>query len=97
MFGINTKDFYKDVASLNWTKDKKLFDNNSANQKDMLQTVRIVNSQMMFNKGKSIDETNSQTLKLVDKVAKKTGWANAGSYFKKYGLTYVSNTIESLE
>ena len=39
MFGINTKDFYKDVASLNWTKDKKLFDNNPANQKDMLGMV----------------------------------------------------------
>ena len=46
----------------------------------------------MFYKGKSIDETDSQTLKLVDKVAKKTGWLDAGSYFKKYGLTYVRNT-----
>ena len=93
MFGkLNKKDFQKDVASLDWTKDKKLFD--GTNYNDMKLMSDLINTHLK--KIKSIDEVDNKTLKKVEKAALATGFTGAGKILKKYGLTYVRNTTKEL-
>ena len=93
MFGkLNKKDFQKDVTSLDWTKDKKLFD--GTNYIDMKLMPDLISSRLK--KIKSIDEVDNETLKKVEKAAMETGFTGAGKILKKYGLTYVRNTTKEL-